>query len=97
MEHSQQQRLAYMLADELQKATGKFARRCPAININGILGAANIFLATWHVHAPSKEVALQDVEKSFDIIRNVLANTPAEFFGKSGRIANPPKKGGHDA
>lgn len=70
-----------MLANELGKTAAKFARKCPAININGILGAANIFLTTWHAHAPSKEIALQDVEESFDIIRNIIKSTPEEFFG----------------
>lgn len=77
-----------MLADELGKTVAKFARKCPAININGMLGAANIFLTTWHVHAPSKEIALQDVEKSFDIIRQALNATPEHFFGKGRQKSN---------
>lgn len=76
-----QNQLAYMLADEFQKTVIKFTRKCPAININGIIGAANIFIASWHTRAPNKEIALQAVEKSFAIIREILNTTPEYFFG----------------
>lgn len=76
-----QNSLAYLLSNELQKTTEKFKKAHPFLSINGIMGAANIFLATWHVNAPTRTEALETLEQNFELIRNLINNTPEAFFG----------------
>lgn len=78
----QQNQLAAMLADKLHHTAIKFKRNCPRLNINGTIGAANIFLVNHYTFAPSKAVALEEIEKDFEIIRNMLRVLPDAYFGK---------------
>lgn len=78
-----QNQLAFMLNDKLQNATDKFVREHRAININGIIGAANAYLAMWLTHAPSKADAMKALDEDVKILRNILDKTPDEFFGAS--------------
>lgn len=79
----QQNQLAYLLADKLFRATDKFVREHRAINLNGVIGAGNQYLASQFVHAPSKQEALAQLEKDFDIIRGLIEATPENFFGQN--------------
>lgn len=85
-EQKQQNQLAYMLVDKLFRATDKFIREHRTININGVIGAGNQYLASQFVHAPSKQEALAELEKDFDIIRGLIEATPENFFGQKGAI-----------
>lgn len=77
----QQTNLGYMLAGKLHDATVKFVREHRAININGIIGAANVYLASQFSTAPSKQEALDNLEHDFDIIRGLIEVTPEAMFG----------------
>lgn len=82
-----QNKLAYMLADELHDTARKFSMTHRDTSINAMLGAANIFLGTWLAYAPSKKKALEGLDMCVGIIRGMIEQTPDGMFG--GNNANP--------
>ncbi len=75
-----QNTLAYLLNDEFQKTTDRFKKTHPAMTINAVMGAANVFIASLHCNAPTKGEALKVLEQNFNIIREVINGTPDAFF-----------------
>lgn len=80
-DQQQQNNLAHLLADKLFRATDKFRREHPAVNINGIIGAANIYLTTQYAFAPDRATALQSLEDDINIIRSMIQSLPDHYFG----------------
>ena len=81
-EKYQQNNLAHLLANKLFNATDKFKREHRTININGVIGAANIYLSTQYAFAPDKKTALESLEEDFAIIRGMIEILPDDYFGK---------------
>lgn len=77
-----QNALAYLLNNEFQKTTDRFKKTHPAMTLNVVMGAANVFIASLHCNAPSKVEALKVLEQNFNIIRKVINGTPDAFFTK---------------
>lgn len=75
-----QNNLAYLLTSEIQKTTEKFVKTHPYMSINGVMGAANVFMASLLCNAPSKEEALKTLDANFNIIRNIITDTPEQIF-----------------
>lgn len=81
--------LAYELSNELQDATEKFAQRHECeMSVKIALGAANVYMASWLTHAPSREEALKSLDICADIVRNLIETTPDFFFNHGNLSAN---------
>lgn len=73
-------RRAYALADKLNDKLGEILQKEPQ-PIPVILGAANVFLASTLVNAPTKSDALKTAESCFQVIRGAINGTPDQMFG----------------
>lgn len=80
MKEKEINRRAYALADKLNDALGDVLQRDPQ-PIPVILGAANVFLASTLVNAPTKADALKTAESCFQVIRAAINGTPDPMFG----------------
>lgn len=76
-----QNALAYMLADKLHDTANDFIMEYRDVDINVMLGAANVFLGTWLTHAPNREKALEGLDMCVGIIRSMIEQTPDSMFG----------------
>lgn len=73
-------KLAYELAERLHEETRRFMTEFRTGDPGVVLGAANLYLASVMVQAPSKDNAMTVLESDFDVIRNILIQTPDKMF-----------------
>ena len=85
-EQERQKSLAYSLNEKLQYATQRFLDKHPKATINAIFGAANVFIASWLCYAPTKEDALKVLDENCKILKNMIEETPDNFFHKKPNI-----------
>lgn len=76
--------LAYLLHKELFKTVEKFMRKYPKCDGNVVLGAGNIYMAGYLINAPSKDEALKTLDANIELMRNLIDQTPDDFFFDGG-------------
>ena len=81
MHRIQLERMARQLAVRLNVATTCFCREHQTMDLRGIAGAANLYMAGVCRKMSSKKEALEVAEGQFEIIREILRSTPEFQFG----------------
>lgn len=79
-EFSENKNLAYALSHELANATDKFLEEHPETNLSVILGAGNLYLTGFLTLAPTKEKALEVLDRCVERMRRIINITPDNFF-----------------
>ncbi|MCM1490476.1 MAG: hypothetical protein NC095_06590 [Muribaculum sp.] len=72
--------LAIQLVEKLHIETRRFMEEYRTADPTVVVGAANLYLASVMMQAPSKENAMKVLEADFDVIRSIVLDTPDEMF-----------------